>query len=82
MTTDDTLPDNTQQKRDRLVRYLHRQTRDGELYCKSKFIADELDLSPKEIGYLMTCIDDTDPDLEIQQWGNARAITWRVSRQE
>jgi hypothetical protein len=67
-------------KRDRLAEFLRSQAHTGEYYFKSKFIADELGLSPKEIGVLMTQLQDSVPDLEIEKWSNSRATTWRVER--
>lgn len=62
----------------RLVDYLLRETREGELYFKGKFIADDIDLSPKEIGALMVQIQGSVADLEIEKWSYTGATTWRV----
>jgi hypothetical protein len=40
-------------KQQRLKHYLAEKAVDGELYFKSKSIADEADLPPKETGALM-----------------------------
>ncbi len=37
-------------KEERLKSFLAEKASDGEMYFKSKFIADEVGLSPKEIG--------------------------------
>jgi hypothetical protein len=68
-------------KRERLAEFLRSQAHTGEYYFKSKFIADELGLSPKEIGVLMTQLQESVSDLEIEKWSNSRATTWRVERQ-
>lgn len=83
MTTDDPSTHDrpsTVQKRALLASYLRQKARDGEFYFKSKFAAEELGLSSKEIGALMIQLDDSTPDLEIEKWSNARATTWRVTR--
>jgi hypothetical protein len=49
------------------------------MYFKSKFIADEVGLSPKEIGALMVKLKDSAADLEIEKWSYTSATTWRVA---
>jgi hypothetical protein len=51
---------------------------DGELYFKSKFIADDVGLSPKEIGALMVKLRDDATDLSVEKWSYTSATTWRV----
>jgi len=65
-------------KRDRLANYLRDQAHTGECYVKSKFIADDVDLSPKEVGTLMYQLQESVQDLHIEKWSNARATTWRI----
>jgi len=65
-------------KRERLAAFLRSRARTGEYYFKSKFIADEIGLSPKEIGVLMQQLQESVSDLEIEKWSNSRATTWRV----
>ena len=67
-------------KEGRLLTYLREKASDGELYFKSKFIADEVDLSPKEIGALMVQLRESATDLEIEKWSYTSATTWRVER--
>jgi len=65
-------------KEERLRAYLRQKAADGEMYFKSKFIADEVDLSPKEIGALMVKLRESATDLEIEKWSYTSATTWRV----
>ncbi|WP_129112793.1 DUF7123 family protein [Halegenticoccus tardaugens] len=65
-------------KEERLKRYLVDKAQDGELYFKSKFIADEVGLSPKEIGALMVKLRDSATDLTIEKWSYTSATTWRI----
>jgi hypothetical protein len=65
-------------KEDRLKQYLVNKAQDGELYFKSKFIADEVGLSPKEIGALMVKLRDSAPELTIEKWSYTSATTWRI----
>jgi len=69
----------TREKLDRLRKYLRRQAADGEYYFKSKYIADDLDLTPKEIGNLIAKLRDRETRITIDQWAYANATTWRVT---
>ncbi len=62
-----------------LVRYLRRRASDGEFYCKSKFIAEDLDLSASEIGSLLGDLCESGDGPEVERWGYANATTWRVA---
>ncbi len=64
-------------KEDRLKAFLREKAADGEVYFKSKFIADEVGLSPKEIGALMVKLKEC-AELEVEKWSYTSATTWRV----
>ena len=66
-------------KESRLRSYLRQRAAEGDVYVKSKFIADDVGLSPKEIGALMVKLRDSAGDLEIEKWSYTSATTWRVS---
>lgn len=68
-------------KETQLKQYLRSRVTDsdGEIYFKSKFIADEVGLSPKEIGALMVKLKDSASELEIEKWSYTSATTWRVA---
>lgn len=68
-----------EEKETRLLEYLRDRASDGELYFKSKFIADDVDLSTKEIGALMVKLQDRASDIEIEKWSYTGATTWRVA---
>ena len=70
----------TESKETRLRRYLSQRAEDGEVYIKSKFIADDVELSPKEIGALMVKLRDSAAELEIEKWSYTSATTWRVTQ--
>ena len=72
--------ESTATKQQRLAAYLREQAADGELYFKSKFIADDVDLSAKEIGALILKLQDSVADLSIERWSYTSATTWRVER--
>jgi hypothetical protein len=75
-TESETEPDD---KERRLAEYLRQRAADGESYFKSKFIADEVGLSPKEIGALMVKLQDSVSGVEIEKWSYTGATTWRVA---
>ncbi|MFC6903664.1 DUF7123 family protein [Halalkalicoccus tibetensis] len=75
-----TQPSISQESKEaRLKQYLNDRASDGELYFKSKFIADDVGLSAKEIGALMVKLSDSAEDLEIEKWSYTSATTWRVN---
>jgi CRP-like cAMP-binding protein len=65
-------------KEERLKAYLTQKAGEGEMYFKSKFIADEVELSPKEIGALMVNLKESAKELDIEKWSYTSATTWRV----
>ncbi len=73
-----TTQPSTESKEETLKRFLREKAADGEMYFKSKFIADEVGLSPKEIGALMVKLKDSATDIEIEKWSYTSATTWRV----
>jgi len=75
---DDAEEPSSQSKEQRLKQFLSRKAEDGEMYFKSKFISEEVGLSPKEIGALMVKLRDSAVDLEIEKWSYTSATTWRV----
>ncbi len=75
-----TTEPSTDSKESRLQSFLRRKAEDGEVYVKSKFIADEVGLSPKEIGALMVKLRESATDIEIEKWSYTSATTWRVQR--
>ncbi len=67
-------------KEEQLRSFLAQKAADGEMYFKSKFIADEVGLSPKEIGALMVKLKESAQELDIEKWSYTSATTWRVER--
>jgi hypothetical protein len=65
-------------KEDRLKSFLLAKAQDGEMYFKSKFIAEEVGLSPKEIGALMVKLRDSASELTVEKWSYTSATTWRI----
>jgi len=76
--TDETTT--SKSKDEQLADYLRARVDDGEMYFKSKFIADDVDLSSKEIGALIVKLQESVDDLSIERWSYTGATTWRVER--
>jgi len=54
--------------------------RGSDCYVKSKDIAEDVDLSPQEIGACMRELRECgDPDLSVEKWAYSNATTWRVA---
>jgi len=63
-----------------LVEYLRGRVRaDGEIYIKSRVIAEEIDLSSKEIGSFMKRLEANATGLSVEAWSYTNGTTWRVS---
>ena len=71
-------PDDEYSKEERLKQYLLDRVEDGEMYFKGKFISDDVELSPKEIGALMVKLRDSAGELSVEKWSYTGATTWRV----
>ena len=66
-------------KADRLERYLRRQVEAGERYFKSRFIAEDLELSAQEIGAAFKKLSERSSQLQIEPWSYSSGTTWRVT---
>lgn len=77
----ETAAASSDQKLAQLAGFLRQRVRatDGDCYYfKSKFIAEEVGLSPKEIGALLPELRETVDDLAVERWGYTKATTWQV----
>jgi hypothetical protein len=64
----------------RVGRYLRERTEDGEFYFKSKFVADDLNMTPSQIGTVVDRLRTSATGLDIERWAYTNATTWRVTR--
>jgi len=66
---------------ERLAEYLRdRIEREGPCYLKSRDIAREIELSPKQIGSYMAQLQDREAGPSVEPWGYTNGTTWYVSR--
>lgn len=77
-TADPSTDSDSASKEEQLKKFLLSKAQDGELYFKSKFIAEEVGLSPKEIGALMVKLRDSATELTVEKWSYTSATTWRI----
>ncbi|ELZ92769.1 MULTISPECIES: DUF7123 family protein [Haloferax] len=73
----DTRPSLSEKQR-RILDYL-RSNAGAKTYFKSRLIADDLDLSAKEVGANMRPILDGDFDVTVEKWGYSSGTTWKVT---
>ncbi len=62
----------------KIVSYLVQGLTAGKHYFKSKYIAKDLGLSPKEVGTNMAILSAICDELDISRWSYSNSTTWRV----
>jgi DNA-binding Lrp family transcriptional regulator len=73
------MPELSEEDR-KILEYLRESVARGESYFRSKNIAEQLELSAKQVGTRLPKLDEESEDVEIEKWGRARSTTWRVTR--
>ncbi len=66
------------EKQQRILQYLRREA-EHQMYFKSRLIAEELDMSAKEVGANMGALRRDELGVEIEKWGYSSGTTWKVS---
>ena len=61
-----------------ILNYLIQGIREGRQFFKSKYIARDLGLSPKEVGTNLKILSDIYPYLRIERWGYSKSTTWKI----
>ena len=76
----ETVTDLSENARD-LANYLEEKANEegGVMYVKGKFIADDVGYSPKEIGQLMSQLQDLELPISVEPWSYTGATTWQIS---
>ncbi|WP_159902547.1 DUF7123 family protein [Salinirussus salinus] len=66
-----------------LVGYLRSRVREeGAFYVKSRFVAEDLDLSAKEVGAFMRRLQECEEGPAVEAWAYTNGTTWYVSARE
>lgn len=66
----------------RILSHLRDKVKSGEVYLRSRHIAEAVDLTANQVGArLARLADKVDEDeIEIEQWSRSRSTTWRISK--
>ncbi len=65
-------------KQRRILSYLEEHANE-QTYFKSRLIAEDLDLTAKEVGANMTAICDGEFAVDVEKWGYSSGTTWMVT---
>jgi DNA-binding MarR family transcriptional regulator len=65
-------------KQARILEYLRAHAGD-QTYFKSRLIADDLDLSAKEVGANMRAVVEAADEFDVEKWGYSSGTTWMVT---
>ena len=79
MSTTKKIKEKYNETQHKIVHYLQSGITVGKLYFKSKYIAKDLGLSPKEVGTNMAILADICKDLNIIRWSYSNSTTWMVT---
>jgi hypothetical protein len=79
MSTTKKLRETYNETQHKIVQYLNSGITKGKHYFKSKYIAKELGLSPKEVGTNMAILADICKELDIIRWSYSNSTTWMVT---
>lgn len=63
-----------------LRQYLRERIEDGDVYFKSKYVAEDLDYSAHQIGALFLKLSKSDTGLKVERWSSSNGTTWRVTQ--
>jgi hypothetical protein len=79
MSTSKKIRETYNETQHKIVGYLQSGITKGKHYFKSKYIAKDLGLSPKEVGTNMAILADICKDLNIIRWSYSNSTTWMVT---
>lgn len=71
-------PVDLSEKQTRILNHL-REAAGEQTYFKSRLVAEELDMTAKEVGANMRALLSTDHGLDIEKWGYSSGTTWKVT---
>jgi hypothetical protein len=79
MSTANRIRDSYNDTQRKILYYLSSGIRKGKHYFKSKYIAKDLGLSPKEVGTNMGILAEICEELSIIRWSYSNSTTWLVT---
>ena len=74
----ETQPTDLSEKQHRILRYL-REEAATQTYFKSRLIAEDLDMTAKEVGANLNPIREGDYGVTVEKWGYSSGTTWKVT---
>lgn len=80
-TANATAPADLSEKQHRILTYLH-EASGAKTYFKSRLVAEELDMTAKEVGANMRTLLSADHGLDIEKWGYSSGTTWKITPAE
>lgn len=66
------------EKQRQILQYLEGEA-EGQMYFKSRLIAEDLGLSAKEVGANMGALRRGEVGIDIEKWGYSSGTTWKVT---
>jgi len=63
-----------------ILTYLREKANRGQLYFRSRNIAESIGLSSKQVGARLASLGEKAEDITIEKWSRSRSTTWRVER--
>ncbi|MDD3977243.1 hypothetical protein L1994_05120 [Methanomicrobium antiquum] len=79
MSVEDEMNNEYTSTQHKILFYLKSGLEKGKRYFKSKYIAKDLGLSPKEVGTNLAILAEVCEELEISRWSYSNSTTWKVS---
>lgn len=79
MSTKDRIKERYSDTQRKILHYLKSGLKAGKSYFKSKHIASDLGLSPKEVGINLAILSEICDELDIMRWSYSNSTTWRVT---
>ncbi|KUK63786.1 hypothetical protein [Methanoculleus sp.] len=79
MSTKDRIKEKYSDTQRKILYHLKSGLRTGKSYFKSKYIATDLGLSPKEVGINLAILSEICDELDIRRWSYSNSTTWRVT---
>ncbi len=79
MSTKDRIKERYSDTQRKILHHLKSGLKAGKSYFKSKYIASDLGLSPKEVGINLAILSEICDELDIMRWSYSNSTTWRVT---
>jgi hypothetical protein len=75
------VPADLSEKQRRILAHLS-EAAPAQTYFKSRLVAEEVDMTAKEVGANMRALLTSEHGLDIEKWGYSSGTTWKVTPAE